>query len=123
MSSTHIQFDRDSVVSVQTQSITARSSTRNGTRRNLHTRRGSSTLELLESGLTLRAQSNICCWMYFYFIFIFLHISHSQYIILYMRTTVDLSLGPYPWKRNKLRWLYFLVRKLPRILVGYPQRI
>lgn len=37
MSSTHIQFDRDSVVSVQTQSITARSSTRNGTRRNLHT--------------------------------------------------------------------------------------
>lgn len=37
MSSTHIQFDRDRVVSVQTQSITARSSTRKGTRRNLHT--------------------------------------------------------------------------------------
>lgn len=37
MSSTHIQSDRDSVVSVQTQSMTARSSTKNGTRRNLHT--------------------------------------------------------------------------------------
>lgn len=35
MSSTHIQLERDSVVSVQTQSMTARSSTRKGTRRNL----------------------------------------------------------------------------------------
>ena len=35
MSSTHIQLDSDSVVSVQTQSMTARSSTRKGTRRNL----------------------------------------------------------------------------------------
>lgn len=37
MSSTHIQSERDSVVSVHTQSITARSSTKNGTRRNLGT--------------------------------------------------------------------------------------
>lgn len=35
MSSTHIQLERDNVVSVQTQSMTARSSTRKGTRRNL----------------------------------------------------------------------------------------
>lgn len=44
MSSTHIQLDRDRVVSVQTQSITARSSTRNGTRRNLHTHTRSSSV-------------------------------------------------------------------------------
>lgn len=25
---------------------------------------------------------------------------------------------PYPWKRKRLRWLYFLVRKLPRMRVG-----
>lgn len=37
MSSTQIQLDRDSEVSVQTQSITARSSVRNGTRRKLQT--------------------------------------------------------------------------------------
>lgn len=37
MSSTQIQLDRDSEVSVQTQSITARSSVRNGTRRKLRT--------------------------------------------------------------------------------------
>lgn len=35
MSSTHIQSERERVVSVQTQSITARSSTRKGTKRNL----------------------------------------------------------------------------------------
>lgn len=35
MSSTQIQLDRDRVVSVQTQSITALSSVRKGTRRNL----------------------------------------------------------------------------------------
>lgn len=37
MSSTQIQLDRDREVSVQTQSITARSSVRNGTRRKLET--------------------------------------------------------------------------------------
>lgn len=35
MSSTQIQLERDSVVSVQTQSITALSSVRKGTKRNL----------------------------------------------------------------------------------------
>lgn len=48
---------------------------------------------------------------------------HIGNVFSYMRATVDLSLESYPWKRNRLRWLYFLVRKLPRILVGYPQRI
>lgn len=30
----------------------------------------------------------------------------------------SLALHPYPWNRKRLRWLYFLVRKLPRIRVG-----
>ena len=83
MSSTHIQLERDSVVSVHTQSMTARSSTRKGTRRNLG--------------------------------------AHGDRAVVQQHPRVPgapCGPVPYPWKRKRLRWLYFLVRKLPRMRVG-----
>lgn len=64
MSSTQIQLERLRVVSVHTQSITARSSVRNGTRRNLPGTTAGQTDRHLEDGptvyLTPGGRATIC---------------------------------------------------------------
>lgn len=58
MSSTQIQLDRDSEVSVQTQSITARNSVRNGTRRKL--KRNNACLSYAVRRRALVTIHNVC---------------------------------------------------------------
>lgn len=107
MSSTHIQFDRDRVVSVQTQSITARSSTRNGTRRNLN-------IDTYGQP-PYHTVNNAGPWNGNKSFHLFFLIIHTQELWTCSNRPGEVSesvgCGSHPWKRTKKRIPY--IHKMP----------